>query len=71
MVETPTQSTALKTLTSNSSNGIISEYTKASSSARLSTIGNILTQRFGSYWKLILILILFLLIITLIIILLF
>lgn len=71
MSEDPIQETAAKTLSSDSSSGIVSSYVTNSSSARLSAVGNILTQRFGNNWKIILILILGLFMFAIIIILIF
>jgi hypothetical protein len=71
MAETPTQAAALATLTSDSGDGVTQSYTAAASSARLQTVASILTQRFGSSWKLILILMLVLVSIALLIIILF
>lgn len=65
------QETAIKTLLSDDSSGIVKNYVINSSSARLSTVTNILTQRFGNNWKIILILILGLFAIAIIIIILF
>lgn len=65
------QETAAKTLLSDSSSGIVKDYVMNSSSARLSTVADILTQRFGNNWKIILILILGLFVIAITIIILF
>lgn len=65
------QETAANTILSDSSSGIVKDYVTNTSSARLSTVANILTQRFGNNWKMILILILGLFVIAIVIIVLF
>lgn len=71
MSDNSLQETAFKTLSSDSSSGIVKDYVINSSSARLSTVADILTQRFGNDWKIILILILGLFMIALVIIILY
>jgi hypothetical protein len=71
MSDNSLQETAFKTLSSDSSSGIVKDYVINSSSARLSTVADILTQRFGNDWKIILILILGLFVIALVIIILY
>jgi hypothetical protein len=71
MSDNSLQETAFQTLSSDSSSGIVKNYVTNSSEARLSTVANILTQRFGNNWKMILILILGLFTIALIIVILF
>jgi hypothetical protein len=63
------QTVGINTLLSDSSGEISKEFTQVDAANRLSTVANILSQKFGSYWKLILILIILLVAIVFVIIL--
>ncbi len=51
-----TQTVGLDTLLNDSSSNINTQYTRTNASNRLSTVSNILFQKFGDSWKIILIL---------------